>query len=679
MKTSKCHAEAPSRKVPFRHLVVLGGLLAMTATADSWEFTGPNRVGPDLFGVAHGPDGFMAVGAGGLVGTSADGRSWEFQQLGDGDTLIGCVSVGGLSVAVGARAPFDGRGVVWISADRRNWRRVVSDSPTALTRVIHADGRFASVGGSGWAPSGGVTGLSVDGRTWTWRAQTFPASYLKDLAWTGTGFLRSGASGISSGSDGLQWSPVAATTTQPTGMAIRGDTVVVTERWGGVVVSHDRGRTWTARPLPGNHPLGILGYFDVAAGPEGFVAVGDNGGLRVSPDGDTWTVAQSGTDQLLEDAVHGDGRWIVVGRGGVILTSTDAREWEPVSIPGPNFRDVAFGAGRFVAVTPEAVWTSTDGRNWESRPGDGADAVAFGGNRFVSVGAQARTSTDGLRWTTTKEFGERPMSRIAYGGGRFLAAGGNNALNFFDTWGAMSGDGSSWTSVPVPRIGNPATVAYSNSRFGISGGPKSSVGTALLDTQGTPIGGLGAPALAGGRHGFLSLRWNGDVLADGVDMGVSLTSSSSLGFQSDGLYAVFGGTWKRPDGSRPVVWISTNLHAWRAIQPPRSSIPNGMAIGNGRLVLVGNGFIASRSLSGPLLEASSPSMELDEGVPRLRWSVLPGHRYGVETSTDGRRWSSVDIGTNTPAGPFSTLPSEQSLAIPGTDASRWFRLRTQPE
>lgn len=654
------------------------GLLSFTGLADSWNFRGPNRVGADLYGVAHGPDGFIAVGSGGLIGTSPDGRAWNFQQLEQSDVLIGVAMVDGLSVVVGAngRYPFDGTGVVWVSQDRQNWYRVVTNAPTTLTRVIHADGRFAAIGGSGWSPGGGTTGFSGDGKSWTFRRQEYPAGYLKDIAWTGSGYIYSGASGLATSADALDWTPLPAPMTQPTGMAVRDTTIVAVERWGGMAVSHNSGQTWSALVSPGNTSSIRGGLWDVSTGPEGFVAVGDNGSIQVSPDGDSWTNSPSGTTELLEDVVHGDGRWVVVGRRGVILTSTDARTWEPVSVPGPDFRDLAFGAGRFVAVTPDATWVSTNGTAWEFRPGNGANGIAFGGGRFVSVGTAGRISSDGIQWTATANFNGSPMSRVVFGGGRFFAAGGNNALNEFNTWAVITRSGTSWSSLVVPRVGEPTALSYANSRFALTPGDQG--GTALLDAGGVVVGGYGASTLAGGAAGFFSVHWSGAVLVNGVGNGAWLTSVPRSAFQSDGFYAAFGGWWRRADGYRPVTWVSTNLVGWRALEAVRSVVPNGMAVGNGHLVVVGDGFIAERPLTA-LLEPSTLSIETAGDSLRLRWPILPGHRYQIETAANGRNWQGIDTGTNGSPVSFSEMPPERTFDLPRTNTSGLYRLRIHPD
>src|SRR5262245_32691804 len=69
----------------------------------------------------------------------------------------------------------------------------------------------------------------------------------------------------------------------------------------------------------------------------------------------------------LEGVAFGNGRWVVVGDDGVILSSTDGVEWNAEVNPAPaSLDDVVFGNGVFVAVgsQPNNLLTSPDGQHW---------------------------------------------------------------------------------------------------------------------------------------------------------------------------------------------------------------------------------------------------------------------------------------------------------------------------
>jgi len=201
----------------------------------------------------------------------------------------------------------------------------------------------------------------------------------------------------------------------------------------------------------------------VAAGPSLFVAVGDKGTIRTSPDGSTWTVRNSGpittggrggtttgaSTADLQAVTYGGGQFVVVGDNGTILTSPDGLTWTPRT-SGTNFTllAVTYGNGRFVAVgSNDAVCTSPDGITWTARSA-GLSAnlfcVAYGANLFVMAGGGAPgiyTSPDGVTWTLRQSLVWLPRAMI-FAEGRFMAVGrtvDNGAV-------ITSPDGLTWTT-----------------------------------------------------------------------------------------------------------------------------------------------------------------------------------------------------------------------------------------
>src|SRR5262245_26914350 len=74
---------------------------------------------------------------------------------------------------------------------------------------------------------------------------------------------------------------------------------------------------------------------------------------------DTWHVRQApgsspkaGFKEGFEGVAYGNGRWVIVGDDGSILSSTDGVEWTAEFNPSAPTRldDVAFGNGIFMAV-----------------------------------------------------------------------------------------------------------------------------------------------------------------------------------------------------------------------------------------------------------------------------------------------------------------------------------------
>ncbi len=148
-----------------------------------------------------------------------------------------------------------------------------------------------------------------------------------------------------------------------------------------------------------------------------------------------WHVRQppgAPTQENFEGVAFGNGRWVVVGDEGTVLSSADGIDWSPEINPAAPTRldDVAFGNGVFVAVgrNPKMVLTSPDGRNWTKREPDisGCHEIIFDGARFLALlsGGFVITSPDGVNWEQpTRVPANNDVGGIAYGNGIHVEAG----------------------------------------------------------------------------------------------------------------------------------------------------------------------------------------------------------------------------------------------------------------
>lgn len=173
------------------------------------------------------------------------------------------------------------------------------------------------------------------------------------------------------------------------------------------------------------------------------------------------------------DTMHsvcfGAGKFVAVGEGGVIHTSTDGFTWDAGQRPILfNFHKVIYANGEFVAVGDlGAIVTSSNAVDWIARDADEANdlyAVAFGNGRFVACGAngQLATSTNGINWIpgTDNSVGG---SWITFGNGVFVAAGPGTSVE-------VSADGQTWAnfSLPMPNFEWPHALwqaEFGNGKF----------------------------------------------------------------------------------------------------------------------------------------------------------------------------------------------------------------------
>ena len=131
----------------------------------------------------------------------------------------------------------------------------------------------------------------------------------------------------------------------------------------------------------------------VGANGNNFVAVGDNGVILRSNNGESWSgVTTTSISTKLNHVHYGGGQWIAVGSAGTIVRSSDnGLSWSVVS-SGATFdlNRVGYANSVWVAVGQSGmVLNSVDTNTWYKKyVGVGTDfnGLAFGDNKFVTVG-----------------------------------------------------------------------------------------------------------------------------------------------------------------------------------------------------------------------------------------------------------------------------------------------------
>lgn len=281
------------------------------------------------------------------------------------------------------------RADVMTSADGQNWafladRTSLSTATAgqALTDIAHANGQFVAVGYRDTSPLLNIVATTPDGLTWT--SRSFNPRVFQRSASESAVALASG--------DGK---------------------VMAVTQWGGAAVSSDHGITWS--------------YAEVTAGNRG-----------------------------LEAIAFGGGRWVAVGAGGWAYRSTDGFSWNAVQVPDAfSLRDLIHDGTQFVAagiyrdagntVQRGMVARSTDGAAWTTVQIDGTsriDDLARGNGVYVGMGGLLVTvSPDAVNWTVVN--GAPALTKIAFGGGRFLGVSGGPGQPQFHT----SVNGTEWTLI----------------------------------------------------------------------------------------------------------------------------------------------------------------------------------------------------------------------------------------
>ena len=221
----------------------------------------------------------------------------------------------------------------------------------------------------------------------------------------------------------------------------------------GVIRTSTDGENW-----PVSYSTGIP-LQSVVWGKDKFVAVGNLGQILISTDGEKWDAVNSGTDKNLTGVAWNGTNFAIVGDRGTILVSADGVSWAKQPLETAySFSRIISGSGKYIATindTFNTILTSDDGVNWkEAEPASdlyGYNNPAYNGETFIMSakiphqdGSVMLASRDGENWTEVKDAPR--VNSLASDGSRFIALGDtsmdeNNRLtqNLY-----ISADGEKW-------------------------------------------------------------------------------------------------------------------------------------------------------------------------------------------------------------------------------------------
>lgn len=203
-----------------------------------------------------------------------------------------------------------------------------------------------------------------------------------------------------------------------------------------------------------------------------WVAVGAGGLILVSTDKVTWSLKTSGTTNALIGVAYGNGIWVAISQAGTVCVSSDTETWSTTSVGGSFVPlSICFGAGIFViggAISNvSAIVTTTNGTTFSANKlgagvsGSGVEGIAYNGAFFLACTSITSTffkSTDANTWTSSVAGGTSDQFvDIATDGTTFVAVGVQNGVILTTT------NGTSFTSRTSGVSSGLRGVAYSAS------------------------------------------------------------------------------------------------------------------------------------------------------------------------------------------------------------------------
>ena len=246
---------------------------------------------------------------------------------------------------------------------------------------------------------------------------------------------------------------------------------------GGATFYSTDASSWTAAPFVVSSNLNAVTYNGT---PALYIAVGDIGTIITSGDAQNWQAQISGiTARLTAIASNNQNFYAAVGANSTLIISLGASTWSAVALSTTqDLNGVTFGNGSFVVVgSGGLILTSSDGINWVSAPSGTSrnlKSVAYGMTpsgiaKFVAVGAAGTvvTSPDGISWTVQPPPTTSDLNGISFGT-QFVAVGNGGTI-------MTSTDGTVWAAVASGTGNTLAAVAAGNLGYAAVGASRTNL------------------------------------------------------------------------------------------------------------------------------------------------------------------------------------------------------------
>lgn len=365
------------------------------------------------------------------------------------------------------------------------------------------------------------------------------------------------------------------------------------------------------------------------------------------------------------------------GAPAVSVAPDPLDQWEVGVLPGMStevVQAVVFATGRFLATTAGATYVSTNGLTWVKVATTGGADLCFGNRRFVRVGGLLRvdSSTDGTTWRMGEPGPWYSYTGVAYGNGRFAAAGSRGEGIDFIT----SEDGLVWQ--------HSFTSVFTGAGFGMAFGHGTFVypygGGVLWSTNGLDW----HPSEARGGYGvaFGSGRFVGCALANAFQLsadGQRLLSEGRIQGLPDAQFfrIAYGNGVFVSVGSEGHVVTSRDGVSWVVRNSGVSDELWGVAFGAGRFLIGSSkGKILRSGIVPPAWSVPrvrpDQSLLLEDRTMLLTVEAPYGREVSVEASDDLAQWNLIATDPCT-LGEFEVYDKQAS-----SRSQRFYRVKQAP-
>ena len=418
---------------------------------------------------------------------------------------------------------------------------------------------------------------------WNWRLPHPQGSRLKDIAYGNGRYVAVGKAGnIVTSPNGLDWTNAL--------VEMDGDINTVAFGNGLFIACGEIGAP-------------ILFTTNVYYYPQHTVAV-----VLVSSNGVNWTVGRAPDDSLLPDITFGNDVFVAANGtypGPFTYTSSEGLHWTPHKLGFATAYLLAWGGGKFVAISGVSFFSSIDGGNWthttNSPLGGGINTLTYGNGEFVALNGAGAThhSSDGIAWYETPTTNASAQG-MAGGGGYYVAALQQPVGSVLRSTEAFN-----WQQVDTGLAQEIESVIYTD-RFVAVG----EAGTITTSADGS----MWSPNIAANRIDYYGLAQKEGMIVAAGDAGTILTSTD-------------GRSWTTR--STPT---TRNLHAVH--------YANGLFVAGGR---------RGALITSPTgVNWTSRNTGITNYIERIHWAngrwVAVGEHGDFVTSTDGVTWTLGNTG-----------------------------------